>query len=108
MLIIQNIYNSTPPRTFATDRTGGKETGLTLGEEVQVFVKGDTLYFTHNHRLPDTKGYQKIAVQKVFRTQNRPQITIPAVWAAEYCSEVTHLRAYYTEIGLFLRPFYKG
>ena len=108
MLIIQNIYNSSPPRTFATFKAAGFETGLKLGSKIEIFQKGDILFYSNGHILPESAGFVKIAVRKVFFTQNRTQVAIPLKWFAEYCNGITHLRAYYTDIGLFLRPFYKG
>ena len=86
--------------------TGGKETGLTLGEKVEIYARGDTLFYSHDHILPEVAGFEKIAVRKVCRTQNRIQVTMPPEWVEEYCKDVTHVRAYYTKIGLFIRPFY--
>ena len=112
MLIKQKIYNpttpGTSPRTWATDKTMGQETGLTLGEKVEIYAKGDTLFYTQDFRLPKANGFKLIATRKVFRTQNRAQISLPTDWTTGHCKDMTHVRAYYTKIGLFIRPFYGG
>lgn len=108
MLIIQNIYNSSPPRTFATFKAAGFETGLKLGSKIEIFQKGDILFYSNGHILPESTGFVKIAVRKVFFTQNRGQVALLPKWYQKYCYKITHVRVFYTEIGLFIRPFYKG
>lgn len=108
MLIKQNIYNPACPRTFATDKTMGKETGLILGEQVEIYSKEDILFYTHDVRLPKSKGFKLIATRKVFKTQNRAQVSFPLGWVGVYCGGLMSVRAYYTKIGLFIRPFYGG
>jgi hypothetical protein len=106
MLIIQNISKSSPPRTFATFKAAGFETGLERGSKIKIYSRGDILFYSNGYVIPDKYGFEEIAKRKVFFTQNRIHVALPLSWFEEYCNKISHLRAYYTDIGLFLRPFY--
>ena len=107
MLIIQNISKSSPPRTFATFKAAGFEQGLERGSKIKIYSRGDILFYSNGHVIPDKYGFKEIATRKVFFTQNRSQVALPLKWYAEYCNSITLLRVTYSDIGLFLRPFYK-
>ena len=107
MKIIQNIYALSTPRFFATAKILDKEIGLTQGK-VEVYGKGDTLFYSDSHILPRKAGFERIITRKAGYTQNRLQVSLPLTWYREYCKDITHLRVYYTEIGLFVKPYYTG
>jgi hypothetical protein len=107
MLIIQNISAALSPATYATTKIVDKEIGLKLGEQVEIFGKGDTLFYTQDHQLNLSTGFKRMETRKVFLTQKRAQISFPPKWLKEYCSDVTHVMVFYTKIGLFIKP-YKG
>lgn len=105
MLIVQRFYDFGTPRTYATVKIVDKEIGLILGEKVEIFAKGDTLFYTQDHLLKLSTGFKRLETRKVFTTQNRTQISFPQKWFKEYCKGLTHVKVYYTKIGLFIKPF---
>jgi len=104
MKIIQNIYSNSTPRFFATVKILDKEIGLTEGK-IDVYGNGDTLFYSNTNILPASAGYDKIITRKAGYTQNRLQVSLPSDWYKKYCTGVTHLRVYYTDIGLFVKPY---
>ena len=106
MLIIQNFYAFTTPRTYATTKIAGQEIGLTLGEKVTIYENGDTLFYSHDFTLPESAGFTELMKRKVFITQNRTQVSMPPAWFKKYCDGLTHVKVFYTELGLFIKPYY--
>lgn len=108
MLVIQLLsLKSASPWTNVVKKIPGGELGLKVGM-VEVFQKGDVLFFTQDYQIPISKGFVRWGSRKVFYTQKYAKITPPPEWVKKYCSENTHVRAYYTDIGVFLRPYYGG
>lgn len=105
MLIVQIISASLTPRTYATTKIAGKEIGLKLGEKVEIFANGNTLFYTQDHQLKLSTGFTRLETRKVFFTQTRTQVSFPQKWFKEYCSDVTHVKVYYTKLGLFIKPY---
>ncbi len=105
MLIVQNISKALTPWTHATTKVAGKEIGLELGK-VEIFVRGDTLFYTQDHQLKLSTGFERLESRKVFLTQNRAQISFPKKWFATYCAGTTNIKVFYTDLGLFVKPFY--
>jgi hypothetical protein len=107
MLIIQNVYSSgRTPRTYATTKIAGTEIGLTLGDRVTIYQNKHTLFYSHGEELPYHAGFEMIMTRKVSFTQNRPQVSLPPDWVKEYCKDCTHVKVFYTDIGLFIKPYY--
>jgi hypothetical protein len=101
MVVIQSLNKTcTGLRTQATTNSGDKEIGLKSGDAVDIYEKNGTLLFTQNYE-PKT-GFNLIAVRKVFTVNGKSQIIIQKDWC---CKGLTHVKVYYTKIGLFVTPF---
>lgn len=104
MLIIQKISKTLTPWTTATTKVAGKEIGLKKGN-VEIFGRGDTLFYTQDHQLKLSTGFERLESRKVFFTKSRLHISFPKKWLEKYCSGSTNVKVYYTDLGLFVKPY---
>lgn len=108
MLIVQRFYETTGARTYATTKIAGKDRGLKVGEKVNIYQKDDCLFYSHDKELPESAGFKFLVTRKVVFTQNRPQVFMPTIWFNRYCAGLTHVKVYYTNLGLFIKPYFGG
>jgi uncharacterized phage protein (TIGR02220 family) len=101
MMVIQRVLQANLKRTYASTRIAGKEIGFGIGEHVNVLQRGDTLLYT---KSPEYFDFEYVKSAKAYNQNDRPQITIQESWLKDHPCE--YLRVYYTNHGLFLRPFY--
>lgn len=102
MLVIQKAIHPKYKRTYLSTMIGDKKIGFEAGTVVNVFVKGDTLFFTEKKDCP---GFEFIKKAKVYFTQRRDQGQLNLGWFERNMTGKDLLRVFYTKIGIFIKPF---
>lgn len=111
MLRVQKIYRRTSDensgaRTLARAKMGDSEIGFDSGDEIVVYSKGDILFYSYESTLPDKAEFEKLTTRKSFTVNHGDiQVSIPYKWFKEYCKGLTHVKVFYTKIGLFIKPY---
>lgn len=103
MLVIQRLLHPTSKKTYMSAKLVDREIGFKVGDTVNVFLKGDVLLFTKKTEYP---GFSFVKDAKVFLSQRRAQAQLFQPWVKTHMEGLTHLRAYYTKHGIFIRPYH--
>lgn len=105
MIFIQTIKAKRSKRTNVTQRMGGVTVGFNPGQSLIISQLGDTLAYT-SQSIP--KGFRVLKTVKVYNTQERPQAHVPDEWITDYLGELREAKVFYTNIGIFLKPYVEG
>lgn len=100
----QKIYKvQYSSRITASTRMDGELIGLTPNQKVYIFEKDNVLLYSHESQSKEP-GFTIYKVQVVEGAGGTVQVTIPAEWIKKYCKGLSHVKATYTETGLFIKP----
>lgn len=111
MLKIQKITrrgkgNNSGAKIRATFKECDIYIGFKSGIDIIVYFKDDTLFYSYGSHLLEEAGFKELTTRKSFvLTGDQIYVSVPYKWLNENCNSLSHVKVYYTKIGLFVKPY---